>query len=118
MTMRTVSVLLCLAAAASAGDWPDWRGPKRDGKSPEKNLPVKWSPKGENLAWRVPFGGRSTPVVAGNRVYLMNTVGQGATLKERVMALDGDTGKTVWEHSYHVFLSEIGRASCRASGGM
>lgn len=107
MTMRTVSLLLCLAAAGLAGDWPDWRGPSRNGTSPEKNLPVKWSPKGENLAWRVPFGGRSAPVVANNRVFLMNTAGQGATLKERVMALDGDTGKTVWEYSYNVFLSDV-----------
>ena len=37
----------------------------------------------------------------------MNTIGQGATLKERVMALDGDTGKTVWEYSYNVFLSDV-----------
>ena len=107
MTMRTVPLLLCVAAMSWAGDWPDWRGPKRDGMSPEKNLPVKWSPKGENLAWRVPFGGRSTPVVAGNRVFLMNVVGQGAALKERVMALDADTGKTVWEYAYHVFLSDV-----------
>jgi outer membrane protein assembly factor BamB len=107
MTMRTASLIVCLAAAALAGDWPDWRGPRRDGISPEKNLPARWSPTGENLAWRVPVGGRSAPVVMNNRVYLMNSIGQGATLKERVMALDADTGKTLWEHSYHVFLSDV-----------
>lgn len=51
--------LLFLATPLMA-DWVDWRGPNRDGRSPEKNLPVTWSPAGENLAWKVPIGGRST----------------------------------------------------------
>ena len=50
--------------------------PRRDGRSAETGLPAKWSPPaagpaaGENLAWRVPIGSRSSPVVFGNRVYL------------------------------------------------
>ena len=44
-----VLVLLAQNPAVSA-DWPDWRGPHRDGTSPEKGLPEKWSLKGENLA--------------------------------------------------------------------
>jgi outer membrane protein assembly factor BamB len=104
---RVTILALSLAAFCVAADWPDWRGPRRDGISPEKNLPEKWSPAGENLAWRVPYGGRSAPVVLGDRVYLMNVVGTGADLQERVMALDADTGKVVWEHRYHVFLSDV-----------
>src|SRR3712207_5729474 len=93
-----------VASFASAADWPDWRGLKRDGTSPEKNLPTKWSPGGENLAWKAPYGGRSAPIVMGNRVYVMNTTGSGPTLRERVMCLDADTGKVIWEHAYNVFL--------------
>ena len=106
-TMRGVTILLCLAGCVSAADWADWRGLSRNGTSPEKNLPSKWSPSGENLAWRVPYGGRSTPVVVGNRVFLMNVAGRGADQQERVMALDADTGKVLWEYKYNVFLSDV-----------
>lgn len=106
--MRSVIIVaLVLAATGAAADWPDWRGPRRDGISPEKNLPEKWSPTGDNLAWRAPYGGRSAPIVAGDRVYLMNVLGSGAELKERVMALDANSGKVMWEHSYDVFLSDV-----------
>ena len=63
-------------AVLSGSDWPDWRGPARTGVSTEKGLPEKWSPAGENLAWRAPFGGRSSPVVFGDHLYLQNTSGR------------------------------------------
>ena len=60
---------LCLAfSLLSASDWAEWRGPARDGISTEKNLPAKWSPAGDNLAWKAPYGGRSTPIVMGDHV--------------------------------------------------
>jgi len=93
--------------AARAGDWAEWRGPARDGVSPERNLPSRWSPAGENLAWKAPFGGRSAPIVMGDRVYLQNTAGKGETLQERVMCFDADTGKLVWEHRFNVYLSDV-----------
>ncbi|MCP9495281.1 MAG: PQQ-binding-like beta-propeller repeat protein [Pyrinomonadaceae bacterium MAG19_C2-C3] len=109
-TKRSIFLLLLLlfitAHIASAGDWTDWRGPLRDGVSIEKNLPVKWSPAGENLAWKVPFGGRSTPIVMGNRVFLQNTTGKEATLQERVQCFNADNGKLLWEHSFNVYLSD------------
>ena len=52
-------------AVAGAANWPEWRGPSRDGHSTETNLPAKWSPAGDNLAWRIPIGSRSSPVVFG-----------------------------------------------------
>lgn len=105
-----ISIFLNLSLAltlVSTGDWAEWRGPARDGVSPEKNLPVKWSPAGENLAWRAPYGGRSTPIVMGDRVYLQNTAGKGETLQERVMAFNADTGKLLWEHRVNIYLSDV-----------
>jgi outer membrane protein assembly factor BamB len=93
--------------AQSAGDWPEWRGPNRDGISIEKDLPVRWSPNGENLAWRAPYGGRSAPVVFGDRVFIQNSAGKGATLQERVMCFNADTGKVLWEHRFNVFSSDV-----------
>ena len=87
-------------------DWAEWRGPARDGVSLEKNLPVKWSPTGENLAWKVPYGGRSTPIVMGDRVYLQNSADKGEQLQERVICFNADTGKLLWEHRFNIYLSD------------
>ncbi len=94
------------AAAVAGADWAEWRGPARDGVSPEKNLPAAWSPAGEGLAWKAPYGGRSTPVVVGDRLYLQNVAGKGAEMQERVMAFNADTGKVLWEHKFNVYLSD------------
>src|SRR5688572_11864388 len=116
-----MKLILCIAlcfsipAAAAAqvprrvamGDWPEARGPHRDGKSSETGLPDSWDPKGSNLLWRAPYGGRSTPIVMGNRVYVQNPSGRGAALQERVMALDTDTGKVVWEYKFNIFQSDV-----------
>lgn len=107
MTLRLALSAFCLLAAALAADWPDYRGPNRDGRSAETNLPSQWSPAGENLAWKAPYGGRSTPVIHGNHLYLMNTVGKGAGLQERVLCLDAATGKPIWEHRMTVYASDV-----------
>ena len=91
----------------SVGDWPDWRGPDRDGISREKGLPEKWSLDGENLAWKAPYGGRSTPVVLGDHLYLENTAGKGETEQERLLCFNADTGKLLWEYKFNLFQSDV-----------
>jgi outer membrane protein assembly factor BamB len=93
-------------AALAPGDWPELRGPRRDGISTETGLLNTWKLNGENFLWRVPYGGRSAPIVMGNRVYVQNPSGRGANLQERVMALDADTGKVVWEYKFNIFQSD------------
>lgn len=100
-------VLLVAALSVPASDWAEWRGPARDGISLEKGLPSKWSPAGDNLAWKAPYGGRSAPIVINNRVYLQNTAGKGETEQERVMCFNADTGKLLWEHRFNVYLSDV-----------
>src|SRR4051812_3146323 len=89
------------------GDWPEARGPHRDGRSDEKGLIDTWALNGRNFLWRAPYGGRSAPVVLGNRVYVQNPAGLGENMQERVMALDADTGKVVWEYRFNVFQSDV-----------
>src|SRR5580698_4800233 len=105
-----LAIMLCASAWAQRrvplGDWPDQRGPFRDGKSPETGLPEKWSLAGENLLWRAPYGGRSAALVIGNRVCVQNPVGRGADEQERVMCLDADTGKVIWEYKFNIFQSD------------
>src|SRR5262245_51809802 len=89
------------------GDWPEQRGPNRDGVSRETGLIDRWELNGQNFLWRAPYGGRSAPIVMGNRVYLQNPSGRGVDLQERVMALDTDTGKVIWEDKYNVYQSDV-----------
>jgi outer membrane protein assembly factor BamB len=100
-------LFLVLSTPVLANDWAEWRGPARDGISLEKGLPVKWSPTGDNLAWKVPYGGRSAPIVMGNRVFLQNTAGKGELEQERVMCFNADTGKLLWEHRFNIYLSDV-----------
>jgi outer membrane protein assembly factor BamB len=83
------------------------RGPARDGTSRETGLIDRWALNGENFLWRVAHGGRSAPIVMGNRVYVQNPSARGDRLQERVMALDADTGRTIWEYRYNLFQSDV-----------
>jgi len=102
-----LNLALLLAAPAFGSDWAEWRGPARDGISLEKGLPSKWSPAGENLAWKAPYGGRSAPIVMGDRLYLQNAAGKGESLQERVICFNADTGKVLWEHRFNIYLSDV-----------
>ena len=101
------ALLVPAATVLSGSDWPEWRGPARTGASTERGLPSTWSPAGENLAWRVPVGGRSAPVVFGDRLYLQTSSGSGATLQERIVCFNADTGTQLWEHRYNLFTSDV-----------
>ena len=104
---RIAAFFLLAASPLLAGDWPDWRGPNRDGTTTEKGLPEKWSLKGENLAWKAPYGGRSTPVILGDRLYLENTAGSGANEQERLMCFNADTGQLLWEYKFNLYQSDV-----------
>jgi outer membrane protein assembly factor BamB len=107
-TALTTLAAACALTVVSANDWPEWRGPSRDGRSSETNLPSKWSPQGENLAWRIPIGSRSSPVAFGNRIYINSpTPGDPAGTQERLIAIDAESGKVVWERKFSLFLSDV-----------
>lgn len=99
--------VLSVAGSAPAADWPHWRGADQRGTSPEKGLPSTWSKEGENLLWHAPVGCRSTPLVLNDRVYMIGRVGEEEHRQERVVALDLDTGRIVWEHRFNVFLTDV-----------
>lgn len=104
-----VSLLVSIAGGspAVAKDWPVWRGPAGNGMVYEKAVVTKWSPSGENLLWKSPEGGRTTPLIMNGRVFFIGPVGDGECLQERVICLDADTGKTLWDHHFNVFFSDI-----------
>jgi len=96
MQKSLVVVVLLFAAggATFAADWPQWRGPNRDGISQEKGLLQAWPEKGPNLLWKFEDAGLgfSSFAVVGDRLYTM-----GARKDETyVIALDAAKGKEVW----------------------
>src|SRR5208282_6670903 len=87
---------LCLVPLGlPAADWPQWRGPHRDGISEETGLLGEWPKEGPPLVWQVKEigSGYSTPSVAGDRLYLLSNQG---TNDEFVQALGVKDGKKVW----------------------
>lgn len=96
---RSASFVLIAALVsplAHAADWPQWRGPTRDGQAPMFRAPETW-PAAPTELWKVEVGeGYASPVVAGDRVYLMARQGD----DEVAMALDLDTGKVLWTSKF------------------
>jgi len=100
MRGASIVVILSLAAAAQADDWPQWRGPTRDGVWRETGLIEKFSGPQVPIVWRVPVGaGYSGPTVAAGRVYLTDRVVE-PVQQERVLCFDQATGKPVWSYVY------------------
>ena len=99
-------VAFFFAASLFASDWPEIRGPDRDGRSSETGLPESWSPDGENLLFKAPYGGRSTPVILGDRLFLQHGVGDRETRQERLVALDAGTGELLWEQRRNIYHSD------------
>src|ERR1041384_1358733 len=91
----------------SGSDWTDWRGPARDGISREKGFAERWSPKGENLVWKAPYGGGLAPIVMGGRLFLFYTAGGGENMQEGLMWLDGAPRQLLWEHRLNVYESDV-----------
>ena len=93
-TIVGLSVSSVLSALA-ADDWPQWRGPRRDGVSVERGLLKQWPAGGPPLAWQTKGAGEgySSFSVANGRLFTLGARGN----TEYVIALDTATGKRVWE---------------------
>ncbi|HEY7155116.1 MAG TPA: PQQ-binding-like beta-propeller repeat protein [Gemmataceae bacterium] len=102
-------VLLGGALTASAENWSSWRGPEQTGVSRDTGLPDTFAvgKDAKNVLWKAPYGGITTPIVQNGRVYFINKVGEDESQQERVMCVDADSGKFVWEHTFNVFLTGI-----------
>ena len=87
--------LCLLPLETQAADWPQWRGPQRNGISAETGLLAEWPKEGPKLVWQVKDidSGYSTPSVVGDRLYLLSNQGLD---NEFVQALDAKGGKRIW----------------------
>lgn len=88
------AISLLAISRASAADWPQWRGPARNGISPEK---FTWPASGPKQLWKTPVGeGYSGVSISNGRVYTMGATNDWDT----VWCLNGRTGAVVWKYSY------------------
>src|SRR5687767_10803338 len=95
MMLAMLGLFLCIEVAAQAGsDWPQWRGPNRDGISKETGLLKQWPEQGPPLVWKATGagGGYSSFAISNGRLYTMGLRGD----REYVIAFDVKTGKEVW----------------------
>ena len=96
LLMATV-VSLCVAAQVMAqanANWPQWRGPNRDGISKETGLLKQWPAEGPPLVWKATGAGRgySSFSIANGKLYTLGLRGD----REFVVAFDVATGKEAW----------------------
>jgi outer membrane protein assembly factor BamB len=91
-----LALLICAATAASAGNWPAWRGPEGTGLSSEAQLPEAWGTN-QNVRWQIalPGPGNSSPVVWGSRVFVSQYVK--AEQRRTVMCFNRADGKLLWQ---------------------
>src|SRR6187551_528602 len=84
-----------VTTALTAADFAQWRGPHRDGHSPESGLLKEWPKDGPKLVWQIKdiASGYSTPSIVGDRIYLISNEG---LENEFALALSTKDGSRVW----------------------
>jgi len=108
---KTIGLLtLTLASTSFATDWPQWRGPHRDGISSETGLLAEWPKDGPKMLWEIKDvgAGYSTPAVVGDRLYLMGSEGLD---KEFVQARAVADGKLIWSRN----IGKVGKPNQQPS---
>lgn len=104
------------APTFGADDWPWWRGPGRDGKSPDGGAPAAWS-ETDDIVWKaeVPGRGHSSPTVVGDRI-LLSTADEEEEVQS-VLCYDRETGKPLWKTDIHQggFETEMHKKNSQAS---
>ena len=100
LSMARPFAVLLLLATCTAADWPEFRGPTRDGVSTATDVPVEWSAT-ENVAWKqpIPGSGWSSPVLAGGKLYLTSATGtaDGGDVSLRALCVDAQDGRVLWD---------------------
>ena len=124
LSSAVLGVLLLVAPLPQAQEdpaaqfWAQWRGPLHTGVSPTANPPLEWN-ETENIRWKVKIPGRgfASPIVWDDRIFVTTAVPIGVAGDDqhgprggetsrgvhqfRVMAIDRDTGRTLWERVAH-----------------
>jgi len=92
---------------ASTRDWLSWRGPFQNGTSNETGLTENWTVGGDGQLFAVDLPGRGTPAIYNGKLFTLSFRGEGEDLTEDLVCLDAETGKELWAHHFHDFLSDV-----------
>ncbi|MEM9186802.1 MAG: PQQ-binding-like beta-propeller repeat protein [Planctomycetota bacterium] len=106
MRLALAAAVLLIGSSANAADWPHWRGEGGNGVSTSAAPPTTWSDS-ENVKWKaaVPGRGSGSPVVWGDRVFLVTAISPsrpessaviGGTLRFELRCYDRQTGRLAW----------------------
>ena len=108
MTFPTAAALaLALCLTARATDWPQWRGPNRDGAWNETGILQTFPAEGLKFRWRVPVGpGWSSPLVVRGRVYLTDMRLDKPRAWERIRCFKESNGRPVWNYDSELVYPE------------
>jgi formylglycine-generating enzyme required for sulfatase activity/outer membrane protein assembly factor BamB len=88
-------------------DWPQWRGPRRDGTWRGPDLPQRWPETGLRCRWRQPIGGGYSGIaVADGRACTLDRIREPEE-RERVLCCDAATGALLWSHAYPVSYGQL-----------
>jgi outer membrane protein assembly factor BamB len=107
-----IAGFLAIAVVTGAQDWPQWRGPNRDGISGAFASNKAW-PEKLKLKWKVTVGeGYSSPVVAGGKIYMHTREGD----REVVSCLRTEKGQVVWQEGYAAPYTVVPAAARHGKG--
>lgn len=96
------------SSSSRADDWPQWRGPNRDGVWREEGLVDHFEEPTLEVRWRVPVGsGYSGPTVADGRVFLTDRLVR-PDQQERVHCFDAKSGANIWSYAYPCRYRNVG----------
>ncbi|HYV28225.1 MAG TPA: PQQ-binding-like beta-propeller repeat protein [Candidatus Eisenbacteria bacterium] len=101
------ALAMLLSLTAHAADWPQWRGPNRDGVWNETGILKSFPAKGLKIRWRTPAGpGWSSPVVVRGRVYLTDMRLEKPRAWERIQCFKESNGKLLWSRESELVYPE------------
>ncbi len=106
--LATTVALGAVAAVASAAEWPQWRGPTRDGVWTETGIVERFEGAQLPIRWRAEVAsGYSGPTVADGRVLVSDRLTKPDEV-ERVHCFDADTGESLWSYTYACEYQKVG----------
>ncbi len=96
--LSLVVTLILSIAQASAADWPQWRGPNRDGHSADKGLLKSWPAEGPKLLWtyKTAGAGYGSPAVVGDKAYILGAEDPEKGDREFLVCINANDGSEVW----------------------
>ncbi len=108
LTAIALVIAMGIIAASALGDWPQWRGPNRDGHSTDTGLLKKWSDGGPKLLWKATGlgAGYASVSVVGDRLFTMGDLGDAAYL----IAVRPADGQILWK-------TKVGKSGAPGWGG-